>query len=134
MNISCLTCPCFLLFNGSSPPLCLCLFELGTFSVEHKSSSPVRLRGNYLGLRFNSPTCRQGSAAKLERLGTLIDKERLKETQSFLPASPYPEEKHSKAHGTGVETELCHLVKSCRCWGIMNSQEECHARGHLISA
>lgn len=60
MNISCLTCPRFLPVNGSLP-LCLRLSEQDTFSVEHKSCSPVRWRGNHSALGFNHPRSRGSS-------------------------------------------------------------------------
>lgn len=61
MHISCLTCPRFLPVNGSLP-LCLRLSERDTFSVEHKSCSPVRWRGNRSALGFNRPRSRRSSA------------------------------------------------------------------------
>lgn len=61
MNISCLTCPRFLPVNGSLP-LCLRLSEQDTFSVEHKSCSPMRWRGNHSALGFNCPRSRRSSA------------------------------------------------------------------------
>lgn len=69
MNISCLTCPRFLPVNGSLP-LCLRLSEQDTFSVEHKSCSPVRWRGNHSALGFNCPRSRRSSACP-RVLGTL---------------------------------------------------------------
>lgn len=61
MHISCLTCPRFLPVNGSLP-LCLRLSEQDTFSVEHKSCSLVRWRGNHSALGFNRPRSRRSSA------------------------------------------------------------------------
>lgn len=58
MNISCLTCPRFLPFNGCSP-LCLCLFEHDTFPVEHKSLSLARWRGNRSAPWFSRPRHRR---------------------------------------------------------------------------
>lgn len=67
MNISCLTCPRFLPVNGSLP---LCLSEQDTFSVEHKSRSPVRWRGNRSALGLNRPRSRRSGACP-RVLGTL---------------------------------------------------------------
>lgn len=69
MNISCLTCPRFLPVNGSLP-LCLRLSEQDTFSVEHKSCSPVRRRGNRSALGFTRPRSRRFGACP-RVLGTL---------------------------------------------------------------